>query len=101
MNEIRWIRYSDQKPPINERVLVLVNGEVHEGFLDSILLMGKTEPTIFKTLFTNDPRKEFSAQHGTWGYDPYWMPMPAPKPTQLQRQKPLKEKMEMIAYEED
>jgi hypothetical protein len=83
MEEINWIQYSKQKPPINERVLVLVEGEVHEGFLDSILLMGESEPTIFQTLFTNAYRKEFSAQHGTWCHDPYWMPIPSPKPIQL------------------
>jgi len=99
--ENKWIRYSEQKPPINERVLVLVNGEVHEGFLDSVLLMGNTEPTIFKTLLTNDSRKEFSAQHTTWGYDPYWMPMPAPKPKQQTRPESKEKSEMMLAIEDD
>ncbi len=101
MSELKWIRYSEQKPPINERVLVLVDGEVHEGFLDSYILMGNTEPTVFKTLLRNDYRKEFSAQHASWGHDPYWMPMPAPKPKQQKRSQSTEKSERMIAYEED
>ena len=79
----KWIQYSKKKPPINERVLVLVDGEVHEGFLDSVLLMGKKKPTVFQTLFTN---KQFScsAQHSHWGHDPYWMKIPK-KPLQKKK----------------
>lgn len=100
MNEIKWVRYSEQKPPVDVRVLVLVNEEVHEGFLDSELLMGELEPTIFKTLFTNNTRKEFSAQHTTWGADPYWMPLPATKPRQTGYPKSL-EKSEKIEGNEE
>jgi hypothetical protein len=82
MSELKWIRFSEQRPPNNVRVLVLVRGEVHEGLIDSVLLMGNTEPTLFESLFKNDPRKEFSLQHTSWGDDPYWMPMPASKPKQ-------------------
>jgi len=90
LHKTRWIRFSEQKPPVNEPILVLVEGEVHEGFLDSYVLIGRTEPTEFKTLFTNrrGSEKAFSAQHTSWGYDPYWMPMPAPKPEQLTRERP-------------
>jgi hypothetical protein len=101
MSEIRWIRYSEQKPPVNERVLVLVNGEIHEGFLHSYVLMGNTEPTIFQTLFTNDLRKAFSAQHTYWGDDPYWMPLPAPKPKQQKRPESMEKSERMSKHEED
>ncbi len=100
MNEIKWIRYSEQKPPINENILVLVNGEIHEGFLHSLLLMGNKDPTLFKTLFTNDSRKEFSAQHTSWGFDPYWMPIPAIKPVQEKKLNPI-ERIERVFAKED
>ena len=87
---MNWIRYSEQKPPINTNVLVLVDGEIHEGYLDSIVLMGNTEPTIFETLYTNDHSngKMFTRQHLWWGTDPYWMYIPAPKPKQLPNKPP-------------
>lgn len=88
-----WIRYEDQKPKVNERVLVLINGEIHEGFLDEVLLMGHSEPTIFQTVYTIPKCELSSAQHWTWGEDPYWMPIPCEKPKQLRTTKvSLKEK---------
>jgi hypothetical protein len=86
---MKWIRYSEEKPPINTDVLVLVNGEIHEGYLDSVLLMGKEEPTIFETLYTNSNNHGCgSRQHKTWGDDPYWMHIPCKKPVQIKYDKP-------------
>jgi hypothetical protein len=94
-----WIRYKDQKPPLFEHVLVLVNGEVHEGFLDSYVIMGNTEPTVFKTLMTNSHGPCGSAQHTSWGDDPYWLPMPFPKPKQVRKKREKCD--EMMAYNDE
>jgi hypothetical protein len=81
---MNWIRYTDEKPPTNKNILVLVNGEIHEGYLDSRILMGEDEPTLMQTLYTNSTNYGCgSAQHTSWGIDPYWMHIPYEKPKQI------------------
>lgn len=84
--EPRWTRYKDQKPPIGERVLVLVDGEIHEGFLHQVDL-AVSGPTVFQTVFTFPRCSLRSAQHMSWGEDPYWMTLPAAKPQQERSEK--------------
>lgn len=94
---MKWIRYSEEKPPLNIDVLVLVDGEIHEGYLDSVLLMGDIEPTEFHTLYTNSRNGGCgSPQHTYWGDDPYWMPIPCEKPTQIKTDKTKCELWEKI-----
>jgi hypothetical protein len=81
---MKWIRLSEQKPPINTDILILVDGRIHEGYLHSLLLMGKTEPTEFHTTYLTNYEH---AQHGYWGDDPYWMPIPCEKPEQIPTKK--------------
>jgi hypothetical protein len=82
----RWIRFLDEKPKIGERVLVLIDGEIHEGYLDEVDLW-KSGHTVFQTVFTIPSDSLSSAQHWSWGYDPYWMPIPCEKPEQLKMPK--------------
>ena len=88
--KMKWIRLSEQVPPVNTDILILVNGEIHEGYLDSVLLMVKPdEPTLFETLYTNSENYGCgSPQHSSWGDDPYWMPIPCKKPIQIKSTKP-------------
>jgi hypothetical protein len=65
-----WIRLSEQKPPTNVDILILVDGRIQEGYLDSVVLMGHTEPTEFHTSYRHDYDHP---QHCYWGDDPYWM----------------------------
>lgn len=76
-----WIRYEDKKPEIGQRVLVLIDGEIHEGFLDEVDIY-KHGPTVFQTVCTMPKSTLSSTQHWTWGEDPYWMPIPCEKPKQ-------------------
>lgn len=94
---MKWIRYLDETPPTNVNVLILVNGEIHEGYLDSVVLMGNTEPTLFETLYTNSKNYGCgSPQHTSWGDDPYWMPIPCEKPKQIKSTKPKCEIMGIV-----
>ena len=81
-----WIRYCDQKPKFKERVLVLIDGEIHEGYLEELDLWNGG-PTLFQTVFTIPRCDLSSAQHLSWGEDPYWMPIPCAKPAQNQTHK--------------
>ena len=81
---MKWIRLSDQKPPINTDILILVDGRIQEGYLHSFVLMGDTEPTEFHTSYRHDYEH---AQHCYWGDDPYWMPITCEKPKQIPTKK--------------
>jgi hypothetical protein len=85
MTNLKWIRFSEKQPPMNTDVLVLVNGRIYEGFLHNYVLMGHTEPTIFKTLYMTQYE---CAQNTSWGDDPYWAEIPE-KPKQISN-KPIK-----------
>lgn len=74
-----WIRLRDKKPPTNVNILILVDGRIQEGYLDSLVLMGNTEPTEFHTSYRHGYEH---AQHCYWGDDPYWMHIPE-KPKQI------------------
>lgn len=82
-----WIRYADQQPPANTPLLILIDGEVFEGYIDEVLLLGEVIPTRFKTVRFPISRNMSKDQHWDWGTDPYWMLCPtkpiqvAPKPS--------------------
>jgi hypothetical protein len=85
--EIKWYRVSEVEPPVNTNILVLVNGEIHEGYLHEheIMVKGLVKDT---TLYTNSKNYGCgSPQHLPWGDDPYWMPIPVEKPKQIKSEK--------------
>jgi hypothetical protein len=57
-----------------------IDGEIHEGFLDEIPLSSGVK--ILQAVFTMPKSTPSSAKHLPWGSDPYWLPIPYPKPTQ-------------------
>jgi hypothetical protein len=75
-----FIRYRDQKPPVNTPLLILIDGEIREGYIDEVLLLGNVLPTHFQTVHYPE-REQWKDQHSYWGYDPYWMLAPE-KPKQ-------------------
>ena len=77
-----WIRYADQQPPANTPLLILIDGEVFEGYIDEVMILGQVIPTRFKTVHFPISRNMSKDQHWDWGTDPYWMLCPK-KPIQV------------------
>ena len=83
---MKWIRLRDEKPPVNTKLLVLIDGVVREGYLDEVMLLGNVIPTVFQTVRYPDSGYMSDWQHSHWGHDPYWMLCPE-KPVQEQSEK--------------
>lgn len=67
-----WKPVSQQRPPANTDILILVRGRVFEGQLHSVRLMGFDEPHEFESVYTHDR----GMQHSDWGPGAWWSPRP-------------------------